>query len=344
MKKKKKLLIIIGIVLIILGVILIPRMSTKEKSPHEGLNQSEKYVYKTIKTRDFDAKVVLSFPVYESMTEDILSDYYKTYSLGNKTIIATEIQEDSIKQIEGQDEKMKSYSFISNYTVDKLSIKNDYISSSDIEAKIVKYDKTDTEKPTSVCSLSVLVKISNSDYIHVTYSITDDEITEEEALDLVDNFRITDGAEYKAGTVDINELVIELEKTTLSHFKYNAKIALDPNQYEEIEDVNNSKEHTRVKNIVTNEEIEVYLFYRAGMTGTKLIDSLEIDLKNNSKFESISKFKETKRFANKIYEASTSDNIINVWMLDGEVCMVVIYPNGYEYIEDFDSTTFEIEK
>ena len=124
-------------------------------------------------------------------------------------------------------------------------------------------------------------------------------------------------------------MVIELEKTTLVHIKYKAKIALDSNQYEEKEDASNSKEHTRVTNLVTNEQVELYLFYRAEKLGIKLIDSLKIDLKNNSRYESLSDFKETKIYDTKVYEASTNENTINALMIDDEVCLVIIYPKNY---------------
>ena len=161
---KRKICIIIGIVLIVLGVILIQKKQTKDSSEHIGLNQSEEYVYKTIKTKDFDAKVVLSIPVYKNMSEDALSDYYKTYSLNDSTITATEIPKETLPMIEAQSEKMKSLSIVSNYNEEKINVKNDYISSDDITAKIVNYDANYGENTIHSCSLNVLVKISNTDF------------------------------------------------------------------------------------------------------------------------------------------------------------------------------------
>ena len=347
MKKKNIYFIIGGLVLITIGIFLLPKYSDYDKN--KIVYRSEEFIYQTIKTKNVSEKTLLSFPIFLKMNEIDSSDYLKEYIKENEEnstrIYATELEStDDLDTVLNKIIESNKQQEINHYIEEDIEIESEFIKK-DFKAKLIKFDRTDEDEITNVKMLVALVKLSSTDYAEVIYTVKNGDMSTDDAKELLKNFNITRDGEYRIGHVDINELIFELELTPPNGKKYSARISLDSNQYVELEDKYNSKEHTKISNINSGEKFEIFLFYSSNKLGRDILESLEVELIYNEKYKyEISSFKESNVFETSIYEATSKDAVVRVYRIDDEGCFVIIAPKNYGFMMDFENVYTEVNE
>lgn len=333
MKKKSLIIIILGIILLCSGMFLTINSNKSKDNGNSDNNANKKYDFGEIRTIDVNKKTLLSFPIYKNMRQIYDGDYSKVYDLeGNLHLVVAEIENEFIENREIEHERLKNSESIKDYT-EKEIVVDTSISESDINSKLFSYNSEDDG---FVSTLEIYVKLSNIDYALIELVNNEKAITEEEAKDYIKNLKITYNAKYNIGRIENNELIFELD-TTENNKKYGSVLKLDSNKYKEIEHKNNNKNSTKIENITTKEEIDVFLNYLSNENKVEIKERIE-------SFFGINNFKEEKINDSTVYVATSNEALIYVYNINNEAIVTIMFPKDYKYIDDFKNIKFSVSK
>ena len=333
MKKKSLIVIILGIILLCSGIFLTINSNKSRDNGNSDNNANKKYDFGEIRTIDVNKKTLLSFPIYKNMRQIYDGDYSKVYDLeGNLHLVVAEIENEFIENREIEHERLKNSESIKDYT-EKEIVVDTSISESDINSKIFSYNSEDDG---FVSTLEIYVKLSNIDYALIELVNYEKAITEEEAKDYIKNLKITYNAKYNIGRIENNELIFELD-TTEDNKKYESVLKLDSNKYKEIEHKNNNKNSTKIENITTKEEIDVFLNYLSNENKVEIKERIE-------SFFGINNFKEEKINNYTVYVATSNESLFYVYNINNEAIVTIRFPKDYKYIDDFKNIKFSVSK
>lgn len=333
MKKKSLIVIILGIILLCSGIFLTINSNKSKDNGNSDNNTNKKYDFGEIKTIDVNKKTLLSFPIYKNMRQIYDGDYSKVYDLeGNLHLVVAEIENEFIENREIEHERLKNSESIKDYT-EKEIVVDTSISESDINSKLFSYNSEDDG---FVSTLEIYVKLSNIDYALIELVNYEKAITEEEAKDYIKNLKITYNAKYNIGRIENNELIFELD-TTEDNKKYESVLKLDSNKYKEIEHKNNNKNSTKIENITTKEEIDVFLNFLSNENKVEIKERIE-------SFFGINNFKEEKINNYTVYVATSNEALLYVYNINNEAIVTIRFPKDYKYIDDFKNIKFSVSK
>lgn len=333
MKKKSLIVIILGIILLCSGIFLTINSNKSKDNGNSDNNANKKYDFGEIRTIDVNKKTLLSFPIYKNMRQIYDGDYSKVYDLeGNLHLVVAEIENEFIENREIEHERLKKSESIKDYT-EKEIVVDTSISESDINSKLFSYNSEDDG---FVSTLEIYVKLSNIDYALIELVNYEKAITEEEAKDYIKNLKITYNAKYNIGRIENNELIFELD-TTEDNKKYESVLKLDSNKYKEIEHKNNNKNSTKIENITTKEEIDVFLNYLSNENKVEIKERIE-------SFFGINNFKEEKINNYTVYVATSNESSFYVYNINNEAIFTIRFPKDYKYIDDFKNIKFSVSK
>ena len=333
MKKKSLIVIILGIILLCSGIFLTINSNKSKDNGNSDNNTNKKYDFGEIRTIDVNKKTLLSFPIYKNMRQIYDGDYSKVYDLeGNLHLVVAEIENEFIENREIEHERLKNSESIKDYT-EKEIVVDTSISESDINSKLFSYNSEDDG---FVSTLEIYVKLSNIDYALIELVNYEKAITEEEAKDYIKNLKITYNAKYNIGRIENNELIFELD-TTEDNKKYESVLKLDSNKYKEIEHKNNNKNSTKIENITTKEEIDVFLNFLSNENKVEIKERIE-------SFFGINNFKEEKINNYTVYVATSNESSFYVYNINNEAIFTIRFPKDYKYIDDFKNIKFSVSK
>ena len=333
MKKKSLIVIILGIILLCSGIFLTINSNKSKNNGNSDNNTNKKYDFGEIRTIDVNKKTLLSFPIYKNMRQIYDCDYSKVYDLeGNLHLVVAEIENEFIENREIEHERLKNSESIKDYT-EKEIVVDTSISESDINSKLFSYNSEDDG---FVSTLEIYVKLSNIDYALIELVNYEKAITEEEAKDYIKNLKITYNAKYNIGRIENNELIFELD-TTEDNKKYESVLKLDSNKYKEIENKNNNKNSTKIENITTKEEIDVFLNFLSNENKVEIKERIE-------SFFGINNFKEEKINNYTVYVATSNESLFYVYNINNEAIFTIRFPKDYKYIDDFKNIKFSVSK
>ena len=333
MKKKSLIVIILGIILLCSGIFLTINSNKSKNNGNSDNNTNKKYDFGEIRTIDVNKKTLLSFPIYKNMRQIYDCDYSKVYDLeGNLHLVVAEIENEFIENREIEHERLKNSESIKDYT-EKEIVVDTSISESDINSKLFSYNSEDDG---FVSTLEIYVKLSNIDYALIELVNYEKAITEEEAKDYIKNLKITYNAKYNIGRIENNELIFELD-TTEDNKKYESVLKLDSNKYKEIEHKNNNKNSTKIENITTKEEIDVFLNFLSNENKVEIKERIE-------SFFGINNFKEEKINNYTVYVATSNESLFYVYNINNEAIFTIRFPKDYKYIDDFKNIKFSVSK